>query len=517
MNKKSLVDQSMFASYFKVGTWTGLSRVFGLLRDITTTALLGSSMLHDIFVVVLKIPNVFRRFFAEGAFSQAFIPIYSEYQEHKTTEEIKDFIDSLAGTLLAILFIFTIVALLFAPVFIFIFAPGFYYDPVKKDIAVDVLRIMFPYLGLISLVAFAGGIQNSHQKYSLPAATPIVFNVCIILSAFVLAPLFSIPIIGLAWGVLLAGFIQLLIQLAPLSQINRLPVPKIDFNNKGIKKVLVLMLPALIAGGVAQINLLIDTIFASLLITGSPTWLYVSDRLIQFPLGIFAIAIGTVLLPSLSKANQKGDLNLYKEQLKKSQKLVIFLAIPSLIGLSICAEHLISTLFQRGEFLYSDVIQASKSLIAFSIGLPFFMMMKVLVPAFFSRKDTKTPMYAAIAALLVNVILNYIFAIKLGYGHIGLALASSIAAILSSSILFIILVKDNYIQLSNPLNKFNAAILIASLAVILFLLNSPFNINFDSINFAQRLMYLSLEVGISALLYFGLAKVVLGNRLRELF
>ena len=507
----------MFASYFKVGTWTGLSRVFGLLRDITTTALLGSSMLHDIFVVVLKIPNVFRRFFAEGAFSQAFIPIYSEYQEHKTTEETKDFIDSLAGTLLAILFIFTIVALLFAPVFIFIFAPGFYYDPVKKDIAVDVLRIMFPYLGLISLVAFAGGIQNSHQKYSLPAATPIVFNVCIILSAFVLAPLFSIPIIGLAWGVLLAGFIQLLIQLAPLSQINRLPVPKIDFNNKGIKKVLVLMLPALIAGGVAQINLLIDTIFASLLITGSPTWLYVSDRLIQFPLGIFAIAIGTVLLPSLSKANQKGDLNLYKEQLKKSQKLVIFLAIPSLIGLSICAEHLISTLFQRGEFLYSDVIQASKSLIAFSIGLPFFMMMKVLVPAFFSRKDTKTPMYAAIAALLVNVILNYIFAIKLGYGHTGLALASSIAAILSSSILFIILVKDNYIQLSNPLNKFNAAILIASLAVILFLLNSPFNINFDSINFAQRLMYLSLEVGISALLYFGLAKVVLGNRLRELF
>ena len=167
MNKKSLVDQSMFASYFKVGTWTGLSRVFGLLRDITTTALLGSSMLHDIFVVVLKIPNVFRRFFAEGAFSQAFIPIYSEYQEHKTTEETKDFIDSLAGTLLAILFIFTIVALLFAPVFIFIFAPGFYYDPVKKDIAVDVLRIMFPYLGLISLVAFAGGIQNSHQKLSL--------------------------------------------------------------------------------------------------------------------------------------------------------------------------------------------------------------------------------------------------------------------------------------------------------------------------------------------------------------
>ena len=207
---KLFVDTSMFKSYFKVGSWTGLSRVFGLLRDITTTGLLGtSSGLHDIFVVVLKIPNVFRRFFAEGAFSQAFIPIYSEYQEHKSTEEIKDFINNLAGTLLSFLFIFTIIALFFAPIFIFIFAPGFYFDPLKKDLAVNVLRIMFPYLGLISLVAFAGGIQNSHQRFSLPAATPIIFNLCIILSAFLLAPLFSIPIVGLAWGVLLAGIIQL--------------------------------------------------------------------------------------------------------------------------------------------------------------------------------------------------------------------------------------------------------------------------------------------------------------------
>jgi putative peptidoglycan lipid II flippase len=219
---KPFINTDMFKSYFKVGSWTGLSRVFGLLRDITTTSLLGSSMLHDIFVVVLKIPNVFRRFFAEGAFSQAFIPIYNEYQEHKSTEEIKEFINNLAGTLLIILFIFTLIALFFAPIFIFIFAPGFYFDPVKKDLAVNVLRIMFPYLGLISLVAFAGGIQNSHQRFSLPAATPIIFNLCIIFSAFFLAPLFSIPIVGLAWGVLLAGIIQLLIQLAPLSQIDRL-------------------------------------------------------------------------------------------------------------------------------------------------------------------------------------------------------------------------------------------------------------------------------------------------------
>ena len=294
----------MLNSYFKVGGWTGISRVFGLLRDITTTSLLGSSLLHDIFVVVLKIPNVFRRFFAEGAFSQAFIPVYNEYEEHKTAAETKEFINNLSGTLLTFLFGFTLLALFLAPIFILLFAPGFYFDPLKKDIAVDVLRIMFPYLGLISLVAFAGGIQNSHKKFSLPAATPVVFNLCIILSAFFLAPIFSVPIFGLAWGVLLAGIIQLLIQLAPLKQIDRLPIPRLDFNNQGVKKVFFLMLPALLAGGVAQINLLIDTIFASLLITGSPTWLYVSDRLIQFPLGIFAIAIGTVLLPTLSKVKK---------------------------------------------------------------------------------------------------------------------------------------------------------------------------------------------------------------------
>ena len=507
----------MLNSYFKVGGWTGISRVFGLLRDITTTSLLGSSLLHDIFVVVLKIPNVFRRFFAEGAFSQAFIPVYNEYEEHKTAAETKEFINNLSGTLLTFLFSFTLLALFLAPIFILLFAPGFYFDPLKKDIAVDVLRIMFPYLGLISLVAFAGGIQNSHKKFSLPAATPVVFNLCIILSAFFLAPIFSVPIFGLAWGVLLAGIIQLLIQLAPLKQIDRLPIPRLDFNNQGVKKVFFLMLPALLAGGVAQINLLIDTVFASLLITGSPTWLYVSDRLIQFPLGIFAIAIGTVLLPTLSKANQNENLNLFKDQLKKSQRLVMFLAIPSLVGLALCSDHLISTLFQRGEFTFSDVNQASKSLIAFSLGLPFFMLMKVLVPAFFSRQDTKTPMYAAIAALISNIILNYVFVFIVGYDHAGLALASSISATLSCGILFLILVNDKYIQLQNPFNRFNLSVLTASIIVGIFLIYGPFNIDFNSLSFTERLLTLLLEVGFSILLYLGITRVVIGKSLRSLF
>jgi putative peptidoglycan lipid II flippase len=277
------------------------------------------------------------------------------------------------------------------------------------------------------------------------------------------------------------------------------------------------MLPALLAGGVAQINLLIDTIFASLLITGSPTWLYVSDRLIQFPLGIFAIAIGTVLLPTLSKANQNENFNLFKDQLKKSQKLVMFLAIPSFVGLALCSDHLISTLFQRGEFTFSDVHQASKSLIAFSLGLPFFMLMKVLVPAFFSRQDTKTPMYAAIAALISNIILNYIFVFILGYDHAGLALASSISASLSCGILFLILVNGKYIQLQNPFNRFNLSILTASIIVGIFLIYGPFNIDFNSLSFTERLLTLLLEVGFSTLLYLGITRVVIGKSLRSLF
>ena len=368
-------SQLNFFSTMKVGGWTFISRVAGLIRDIFTTNLLGASIFHDIFVVVLKIPNVFRKFFAEGAFSQAFIPIYSEYLGRKDEKGSKDFLNALFGILLSALFIFSALALLFAPIFILIFAPGFYFDTQKQDLAVSLLRIMFPYLALISLVAFAAGIQNSHNKFSIPAVTPLIFNLSLICSAWLVAPKIEIPVMALAWGVLLAGFLQLLFQIAPLATIKKMPVPKIDFQNPGVKKFFILILPAIIAGGIAQINLLVDTIFASLLITGSPTWLYVSDRLIQFPMGIFAIAIGTVLLPSLSKAYAKKEIEAFTDQLAHAFKLIFFLAIPSLIGLILFASPLLATIFQRGAFLWIDVQQASLSLIGFAFGLPFFMAM----------------------------------------------------------------------------------------------------------------------------------------------
>ena len=518
MNKISKDNASSFlGSLSKVSGWTGLSRIFGLLRDISTTSLLGASVFHDIFVITLKIPNVFRRFFAEGAFNQAFIPIYSDYQKNKNESQTLDFLNSLAGFLITFLFFFTIMVLIFAPIFIFIFAPGFYFDPIKKDLSIEVLRIMFPYLALISLVAFAGGIQNSHARFSLPAFTPILFNLCLIIAALLIAPKYDMPIFVLAWGVLLAGFLQLLIQFIPLFSLSRLPIPKLDFKNSGLKKFFVLILPAIFAGGIIQINLLVDTIFASLLETGSPTWLYVSDRLIQFPMGIFAIAIGTVLLPTLSKIDLQENKQNFIDSLQKAQTFVLFIGLPSLIGLFFCAEDLISTIFLRGEFKIIDVYKSSYSLMAFSLGLPFFMLMKVLTPAFFARKDTKTPMYVALLALFSNVILNYVLAFVFGYGHVGIAIGSSIATLVSVLILELILIRDGLIKISRILSRFNVAILTGSIGLIAFLKFFSNSVDFITLSQGSRIFYLLIEVAIAISIYFALTRLVYGKNLKEIF
>ena len=515
INKES--SGGLFNNLRKVVSGTGLSRIFGLIRDISTTNLLGASIFHDIFVICLKIPNLFRRFFAEGAFNQAFIPIYSDYEKENNSDSTFEFLNSLAGILITTLFIFTLIVLIFAPIFIFIFAPGFYFDPVKKDLAINVLRIMFPYLALISLVAFAGGIQNTHKRFSIPAYTPVFFNLSLIIAAVAIAPKYEMPIYVLAWGVLLAGIVQLLIQILPLWRINRLPIPRLNFNNTGIKKFFRLIVPAVLAGGIIQINLLIDTIFASLLETGSPTWLYISDRLIQFPMGIFAIAIGTVLLPTLSKFDLNHEKDKFIAGIQKGQKFVLYIGLPSLIGLFFCAEDLISTIFYRGAFSSIDVINSSYSLMAFSFGLPFFMLMKVLTPAFFARKDTKTPMYVALASLFLNVIFNYYLAFVLDYGHVGIAIGSSLAAIISVLTLEIVLYRDGFIKSKSIINKFSFNLFISSLFLIIFLYFYTSEINFMKLTQFERIFYLSIEVFASVIIYFSISRLMLNKPLRFLF
>ncbi len=515
INKES--SGGLFNNLRKVVSGTGLSRIFGLIRDISTTNLMGASIFHDIFVICLKIPNLFRRFFAEGAFNQAFIPIYSDYEKENNLDSTFEFLNSLAGILITTLFIFTLIVLIFAPIFIFIFAPGFYFDPVKKDLAINVLRIMFPYLALISLVAFAGGIQNTHKRFSIPAYTPVFFNLSLIIAAVVIAPKYEMPIYVLAWGVLLAGIVQLLIQILPLWRINRLPIPRLNFNNTGIKKFFRLIVPAVLAGGIIQINLLIDTIFASLLETGSPTWLYISDRLIQFPMGIFAIAIGTVLLPTLSKFDLNHEKDKFIVGIQKGQKFVLYIGLPSLIGLFFCAEDLISTIFYRGAFTSMDVINSSYSLMAFSFGLPFFMLMKVLTPAFFARKDTKTPMYVALVSLFLNVVFNYYLAFVLDYGHVGIAIGSSLAAIISVLTLEIVLYRDGFIKSTSVVNKFSLNVFISSLFLIIFLYFYTSEINFMQLTQVERIFYLSIEVFASVFIYFSISRLMLNKPLRFLF
>ena len=296
----------LLASSSIVSLWTFLSRVLGLVRDIVFTSLLGAGVALDAYVVITKIPNVFRRIFAEGAFNQAFVPVLSEYKENSDESEVKVLVNNIFGVLSSALFLLTLVVLLVTPAFIFIFAPGFYSEPIKNELATDILRITFPYLLFVSLVAFSGSIMNTYGKFSVPALTPVFYNLTLVVTAVWIAPLYEVPIYAIAWGMFAAGCIQLLIQIYPLLKLKLFPSFSFNLNHPGVRKVLYLMVPGVIAGGVSQLNMLVDTILASFLPTGSPTWLYVSDRLMQLPLGIFAIAIGTVILPKLSSLHQNS-------------------------------------------------------------------------------------------------------------------------------------------------------------------------------------------------------------------
>ena len=349
----------------------------GLVRDIVLTGLLGAGVALDAFVVMMKIPSVFRRLFAEGAFNQAFIPVLAEYKENNSPEETKDLINFTFGALSSVLLCVTILALLAAPIFVMIFAPGFYLEPLKKELAIDILQITFPYLFFISLVALSGSILNSYERFSLPALTPLFYNLSLIVAAVWFAPALDLPIYAIAWAVFFAGIIQVLIQIPSLMRLGLLPRFKLDLQHPGVRKVMFLMVPGIIAGGVSQINMLVDTILASLLPTGSPSWLYVSDRLMQLPLGIFAIAIATVILPKLSKLFASESREQFSSTLDWSIRLILLIGLPAVIGLVMLAEPIILTLFERGEFSIIDSKNTASALSIYATGLPAFVLHKI--------------------------------------------------------------------------------------------------------------------------------------------
>jgi putative peptidoglycan lipid II flippase len=432
----------MIKSTRVVGGMTMISRVFGLIRDVILARLFGAGLGFDVFIVAFRIPNFLRRLFAEGGFSQAFVPVLSEYRETRSEDEIRALIDHTSATLGLILFVISVIGVMASPILITVFAPGFIGEDDKFQLASTMLRITFPYILFISLTAFAGSILNTFRNFGVPAFTPVLLNLSLIAAAIWLAPSFpeGKQVIALAWGVFIAGVVQLSFQIPYLLKLGLLPRPHFNRDPEGVGRILKLMLPTLFAVSITQINLLVDTLIASFLQTGSISWLYYSDRMVELPIGVFGVALATVILPNLSAQHARGDNKAYANILVWALGLVFLIAMPAALGLALLAAPILTTLFQYAEFSSNDVLMSSKSLIAYSVGLPGFILIKVLSSAFFSRQDTKTPVKIAAVAMVLNIVLNLILVVPLA--HAGLALASSLSAYINAGLLFIWLKKS---------------------------------------------------------------------------
>ena len=452
-----------------VGSMTMTSRVLGLLRDIVIAAFVGASANADAFFVAFKIPNFLRRLFAEGAFSQAFVPVLADYKQDGSVAAVKALVDRVAGVLGGTLLLITTVTILAAPLVTAIFAPGFVSQPLKYELTSEMIRITFPYLLLISMTGFCGAILNSYGRFAVPAFTPVFLNLSLIFAATVAAPWFDEPVFALAWGVFLAGVIQLLFQLPSLYRLDLVPRPIWDTRDEGVRRILKLMVPALFGVSVSQINLLLDTVLASFLPTGSVSWLYYSDRLAELPLGVFGIAIATVILPNLSAhraADREGQFSL---TLDWAVRCVLLIGVPAAVALMLLAEPILITLFQYGALTPDDVTMAALSLRAYSLGLIAFMLVKVLAPGFYARKDTATPVKIGIIAMAANMVLNLLFVLPLMYywniGHLGLALATSVAAYLNAVLLLRGLRRAGVYQFQPGWQRYGVRLLLATAAM----------------------------------------------------
>jgi putative peptidoglycan lipid II flippase len=507
---KQLLKSGIIVSFM-----TLLSRILGLVRDMVMTNIMGAHWATDVFLVAQKIPNFLRRLFAEGAFSQAFIPVLSEYQTNKDIQEVKKLVAETFGTLTVILVVVAIIGVFGSPVLVSMFGPGFIDEPNKFQLASTLLKITFPYILFISLTAFCGSILNSIGRFAVPAFTPVLLNVSIISAAIIVSPALEEETAkAMAWGVFAAGIAQLLLQLPFLWREGYLVKPSWGWKSKGVQKILTLMGPALFGVSVGQINLLLDTIIASFLETGSIMWLYVSDRMLEFPLGMFGIAISTVILPSLSRQHSTANSKDFNSTLNWALRLVCLIGIPASIGLFIMAEPIILTVFQHGKFEIDDAHLASLSLKAYIIGLLGFMFIKVLATGFFSRKDTKTPVKIGIIAMTINMVFNLILFYPMA--HVGLALATSISAIVNASLLFWALRKANAFTLDGNWRGWITKLLGGNLVLVGFIYYQMAEVTqwqqWSSIERAENMIVL---VVFSVLIYAA-SMVLFGVRGRDL-
>ena len=434
-----------------VGSMTLVSRISGLVRDMVFANLLGDRAAADVFFVAFRIPNFFRRITAEGAFSAAFVPVFTDFREHRNSQDTDRFLQLTIGRFGLLLLVVSIIGVILAPLMVRMLAWGFGAEPAKFALTVDATRITFPYLFFISLVAMSAGMLNTCGRFAAPAATPVLLNICLIFAAIVLAPMFSDAPIALSVGVLLAGVVQLAFQIPFLRQEKLSIRPRLrqgerdGLANDGVKQVFKLMVPAIFGGSVSQLNVLINTLLASFMATGSISWLYYSDRLMEFPVGVFGIALSTVILPDLSKKYAARSHQAFARTLDWGARWVCLICVPATVALVVLAIPLIATIFFHGDFTENGVYMSAYSLIAYSAGLIPIVMVKVLAPGYFARKDTRTPVKIGVVAVAVNIVVSLILFYPMQ--HVGLALATSIAAAVNAGLLYSGLKKEGVMML----------------------------------------------------------------------
>ncbi len=512
MAKAKLLRSGMVTS-----AMTFASRILGMVRDMVIASVLGAGLSSDVFFFANRIPNFFRRLFAEGAFAQAFVPVMTKTKENESPEALRDLVSKCAGTLGGIVFVVTIVCMLLSPVLTAAFGWGWFKaamegsaDGVKYYDAVELLRITFPYLFFITLTALCSSVLNVFGKFGIPAVTPCILNLTLIGAVLIFGKSTADPNRVLAYGMVAGGILQLLFEIPFVMKLKMLVRPRFGWSHPGVKKIRQLMIPAIIGVSASQLNLFISTLLATFLATGSISYLYYSDRLLEFPIGIFAVAISTVILPALSRAALKGDPVHYKETLDWGVKLVLLLGIPSMCGIIAMRESILRVLFMRGAFGQDQVMLSSASLLASVSGLCAIMLVRVLVQGFAARQDTKTPVRCSLTSIACNIVLNLILIKPLGY--VGLALSTALAAYVNAFMLLYFLKKRDIYTITRSSAIFIIKTAIAGLAMALVLrLLGPSVEEWFAMTTLTSIMNLALWISAGAVIYF-VVSLALGIR-----
>ena len=499
---------NLLAVLARLSSMTMLSRILGFIRDAVVARIFGAGVAMDAFVVAFRLPNLLRRVFAEGAFSQAFVPILADYKQNQSPENTQKFVQYVAGMLSFALCVVTVIGVLAAPIVIWLTASGFSQDGTRFELAVSLLRVVFPYILLISLSSFVGSILNTYSKFSIPAFTPVLLNVSLIV------PYFDPPIMALGWAVLVGGLLQLVFQLPWLFKLGFLKMPKLSFRDAAVNRVMKQMIPSIIGSSVAQVSLVINTIFASFLVSGSVSWLYYADRLMELPSGVIGAALGTILLPSLSKHAAAQNQAEFSALLDWGLRLCVLLILPAALGLAILGFPLVSTLFMYQQFALHDAQMTQQALMAYSIGLPAMIAVKIFAPGFYAQQNVKTPMRIAIISLVCTQLFNLLLVWH--FKHAGLALAIGLGACVNAGLLFMMLrVRQIYIPRAGwkrYLKQILSALI--AMAVVLLGIQAAFPIDWVALSGGVRAMILAGLIVLAMLVYFGIL-FALGVRPRD--